>query len=127
MNRQLGAFVLTIAISLALAACGAADTGTSTVVPLAEDAGGATVYEALCASCHGTDLRGTDKGPSQLSIVYEPGHHGDEAYRSSIRNGAVQHHWGFGDMPAVVNITDEQIEAVISYIRGEQQRLGFEQ
>ena len=127
MSRQLGAFILTITVSLALAACGGADAETSVVVPLAADADGVTVYEARCASCHGADLRGTDKGPSQLSIVYEAGHHGDNSYRSAIRNGAQQHHWGFGNMPAIESITDEQIEAVISYIRGEQQRLGFEQ
>jgi len=84
------------------------------------------VYAARCASCHGDDLRGTDRGPSQLSIVYEPGHHGDAAYRSAIRNGAQQHHWSFGDMPPVEDITDDQIEAVVAYIRSEQRRLGFE-
>lgn len=89
-------------------------------------ADGATVYQARCASCHGADLRGTDNGPSQLSIVYEPGHHGDAAYRSAIRNGAVQHHWNFGNMPVIADITDEQIELVIAYIRSEQERLGFE-
>ena len=84
------------------------------------------MYQARCASCHGADLRGTDDGPSQLSIVYEPGHHGDAAYRSAIRNGAVQHHWNFGNMPVIADITDEQIELVIAYIRSEQERLGFE-
>ncbi len=127
MSRHLGALVVSIAVSLTLAGCGGADTDASVVVPLAADADGATVYGARCASCHGADLRGTDKGPPQLSIVYEPGHHGDDAYRSAIRNGARQHHWGFGNMPVIESITDEQIEAVISYVRGEQQRLGFEQ
>lgn len=94
--------------------------------PIAAGADGATVYQARCASCHGDDLRGTDRGPSQLSIVYEPGHHGDNAYRSAIRNGAPQHHWGFGAMPAIADITDDQIERVIAYIRAEQERNGFE-
>lgn len=126
MMRRLTPIILTIAVTLLLMSCGGTDTGAADVVPLAPDANAETVYQARCASCHGADLRGTDKGPSQLSIVYEPGHHGDDAYRSAVRNGAPQHHWGFGDMPAVDSITDEQIEAVISYIRGEQQRLGFE-
>ena len=127
MKHQMKASILSIAVALALASCGGDDTNTTAVIPLAADADGATAYEARCASCHGTDLRGTDTGPSQLSIVYEPNHHGDEGYRSAIRNGAPQHHWDFGDMPAISDITDEQIEAVIAYIRGEQQRLGFEQ
>lgn len=88
---------------------------------------GAEVYASSCASCHGTDLRGTDKGPSQLSIVYEPNHHGDDSYRSAIANGAPQHHWSFGDMTPVEDLTDDDVEAVIAYIRSEQQRRGFEQ
>ena len=111
-------------ITAALAACGS--DGDSRVDELATDADGATVYAARCASCHGDDLRGTDRGPSHLSIVYEPGHHDDVSYRAAIRNGVRQHHWPFGDMPPVEDITDAQIEEVIGFIRGEQRRLGFE-
>ena len=88
---------------------------------------GAQVYANSCASCHGADLRGTDKGPSQLSIVYEPNHHPDDAYRSAIANGAPEHHWTFGDMAPVDGLTSEEVEAVIDFIRSEQQRQGFEQ
>ena len=88
---------------------------------------GAAVYQQYCAECHGVDLRGTDKGPSQLSIIYEPNHHGDYAYRVAIREGTREHHWWFGDMPPVEGITDLEIEKVISYIRAEQERLGFEE
>ena len=88
---------------------------------------GAEVYEQSCASCHGADLRGTDKGPSHLSIVYEPNHHPDDAFRSAIVNGAPQHHWPFGDMPPVEGLSDDEVEAVIAFVRSEQQRLGFEQ
>ena len=119
-----------LALTFVLSACGGDDPVAAppeSVVPLAADADGASVYQARCASCHGEDLRGTDKGPSQLSIVYEPNHHGDESYRSAIRNGVTQHHWGFGNMPAVEDITDDQIERVITYIRTQQQELGFEQ
>lgn len=129
MTRNLLLGLLALAVAALIAACGGDDSATSTpttVIPLAADADGATVYAARCASCHGDDLQGTDKGPSQLSIVYEPGHHGDDAYRSAIRNGATAHHWGFGDMPAIDNITDDQVELVIAYIRGEQERRGFE-
>lgn len=115
------------ALTLALAACGGDNTTTADAVePIPADADGATVYALRCASCHGDDLRGTDKGPSQLSIVYEPNHHGDDSYRAAIRNGVPQHHWGFGNMPVIEDITDEQIELVISYVRNQQEALGFE-
>lgn len=87
---------------------------------------GAAIYASSCASCHGSTLQGTDKGPSQLSIVYEPNHHTDDSYRSAIANGARQHHWSFGDMAPVEGLTDDEVEAVIAFIRSEQQRLGFQ-
>ena len=95
------------------------------VAAIPAGADGATVYQARCASCHGADLRGTDDGPSQLSIVYEPGHHGDAAYRSAIRNGAVQHHWNFGNMPAVEGITDAEVKMVTAYVRELQRANGI--
>ena len=126
MKPALRTVIAAISLSVALAACAGDDTATVPLEPIPAGADGATVYQARCASCHGDDLRGTDKGPSQLSIVYEPNHHGDDAYRSAILNGVGQHHWGFGNMPAVEDITDEQIELVIGYIRSQQEALGFE-
>jgi len=107
----------TIALSSLSGACSSTEpSGT---------ADGASVYTQNCASCHGTDLRGTDRGPSQLSIVYEPNHHSDDAYRAAIRNGAPQHHWTFGNMPAIQGITDDEIELVIEFIREQQETFGF--
>lgn len=126
MNSKFSFLGVFFTVSLAVSACSGDDVGSGVVIEIPANADGATVYSARCASCHGVDLRGTDKGPSQLSIVYEPGHHGDDAYRSAIRNGAPQHHWDFGDMSAVESITDEQVERVIAFIRSEQQQLGFE-
>lgn len=88
---------------------------------------GAEVYAETCASCHGTDLQGTNKGPSHLSIVYEPNHHNDDSFRSAIANGSPQHHWPFGDMPAIEGLSADDVDAVIVYVRAEQERQGFEQ
>ena len=88
---------------------------------------GAEVYASSCAACHGADLRGTGQGPSHLSIVYEPGHHPDEAFRAAILRGSPQHHWDFGDMAPVTGLDEAEIDAVIAYIRDVQQREGFEE
>ena len=120
--------ILVCALTFGAAACGS--DGEPTAAEASDDpivALGAEVYQQSCASCHGPDLRGTDKGPSHLSLVYEPNHHPDDAFRSAIANGTPQHHWNFGDMPPVEGLSDEEVEAVIGFVRSEQNRLGFEQ
>lgn len=129
MVLKLNRFSLTVGIavaglSVALAACGS-DAPTNSAGSQVER--GAEVYAESCASCHGADLRGTDKGPSHMSIVYEPNHHTDDSFRRAIADGAPQHHWNFGDMEPVEGLTEDDIEAVIAYVRAEQERQGFEQ
>lgn len=122
------ATAVTAAVAVIAASCGSAPAETEPAAPTgAGNEPGAALYQANCASCHGADLRGTDKGPSHLSIVYEPNHHGDDSFRSAILNGAQQHHWNFGDMAAIPGLDDEEIDDVIAYIRSEQERQGFEQ
>jgi len=119
-------FLLLVLVAIALSACGGADADAEAAGSEPQLDRGAEVYAQTCASCHGEDLRGTDKGPSHLSIVYEPNHHTDDSFRSAIANGAPQHHWNFGDMPAVGGLSDDDVEAVITFVRFEQERQGFE-
>lgn len=136
-RRRLETVVAVLIATAVLAGCGSDDTGSPIDTSLAIDTGssietgspiepGAEVYAQSCASCHGADLRGTDEGPSHLSIVYEPNHHTDDAFRNAIANGAPQHHWNFGDMEAVEGLNGDDVEAVIAYVRAEQERQGFE-
>ena len=120
-------FAASFALTLTLAALAACGDSADEAAPAAADAGrGAELYAANCASCHGSDMRGTDRGPSHLSIVYEPNHHGDDSFRSAIAQGARAHHWNFGDMPAVGGLADDEVDAIIAFIRSEQERQGFE-
>lgn len=114
--------MITSALALLAVSCG--DSAGETAA--GADGVGAELYAANCASCHGTDLAGTELGPSQLSIVYEPAHHDDDSYRSAIANGAGQHHWTFGNMPPIPGLDDAEVDAIISFIRSEQERQGFE-
>ena len=75
--------------------------GCATSDEQVERVDGEQAYVSSCAACHGAEAVGTLSGPPLLSIVYEPGHHPDEAFRSAARNGVAQHHWNFGDMPAL--------------------------
>ena len=122
---SLGIIMAAAALTVGLAACGSEDQTPGAATGSSVDRG-PQVYAESCASCHGADLRGTDKGPSQLSIVYEPNHHTDDSFRNAIANGAPQHHWNFGDMEAVEGLNGDDVEAVIAYVRAEQERQGFE-
>ncbi len=86
---------------------------------------GKLTYNDNCASCHGADLQGTRQGPPFLHQVYEPSHHGDEAFYRAIANGVQAHHWRFGDMPAVPNVSREQASDIIAYIREQQRAAGI--
>jgi len=121
------AFALALGAPLLGAGCGddgteaADDPGVS-----ATPADGASLYQRSCALCHGNDLRGTGMGPSHLSEVYEPGHHSDAAFVAAIKEGSPQHHWQFGDMEPVEGLSDDEIEAIIAFVRDKQQEEGFE-
>jgi mono/diheme cytochrome c family protein len=121
VGRATAAAAVAATLGIVVAACGA--NGSAGDVA---DLDGAALSADNCASCHGADLRGSDEGPSQLSVVYEPSHHGDESYRKAIRFGAAPHHWNFGTMPPNDELDDAQIDAIIAFIRAEQERLGFE-
>lgn len=119
----------TVLVLALVVAAGCGDAGSvrevSTQDPqLVEE--GQVLYTQNCADCHGQDLRGTDQGPSFLSPIYEPGHHGDGAFLLAVQNGVRAHHWQFGDMPPVESITADEVEAIIAYVRETQRREGFE-
>lgn len=116
-----------VALSISTTSCGTTTQGASSQsTPPTTRADGSALYQAHCASCHGADLRGTDKGPSHLSKIYEPSHHSDAAFRAAIANGSRQHHWNFGDMPPVPGLRPDEVEAIISFVRAMQRDQGFE-
>jgi mono/diheme cytochrome c family protein len=87
---------------------------------------GSELYAANCARCHGSDLRGTDQGPSHLSVVYEPGHHADGAFLLAVQRGSRAHHWQFGDMPPIEGLSTDDVEAIVAFVRERQRVDGFE-
>ena len=118
--------VVTIAVALMVSGCGDTnETGISPQDPAMVEKGGEP-YQSNCAQCHGEGLRGTDTGPSHLSRVYEPSHHGDGAFELAIRIGSPQHHWNFGNMEPVEGLSDDDIAAIIAFVREQQRLHGFE-
>lgn len=115
-----------LTIGMMVAACGSVTETSVGTADAATLGAGDALYQASCAECHGTDLRGTDRGPSHLSQVYEPSHHGDFAFELAIKNGTRAHHWNFGDMAPVEGLSDEEIAAITAFVRDVQAREGFE-
>lgn len=125
----IGALVVLLIIAVVGFGGNSSDSDAGTGIPVQDPelvAAGEPLYQASCASCHGTDLRGTDKGPSHLSVVYEPNHHGDVAFILAAQNGVRGHHWPFGDMAPIPGLSDEDLAAVVAYVRENQRISGFE-
>ena len=122
--------VVSAIVTGVVAACGGGSPGSIDADIEVQDAQlvaqGEPLYQANCASCHGVDLRGTDKGPSHLSVIYEPNHHGDGAFVLAVVQGSRQHHWRFGDMEPVPGLSEEDVQAIIAYVREQQRINGFE-
>jgi mono/diheme cytochrome c family protein len=87
---------------------------------------GKGLFTTHCASCHGADLKGTDKGPPMLHKVYEPSHHSDVAFQLAAARGVRAHHWQFGDMAPVPAVTPDDVAHITAFIRAEQRKVGIQ-
>lgn len=91
----------------------------------AAEAGHAAFLEN-CAACHGTRADGRDGlGPPLVHKIYEPGHHGDMSIVRAVRLGVTAHHWGFGNMAPLPGVRDDQIVAIITFLREVQRANGI--
>ncbi len=87
---------------------------------------GARVFEARCSACHGANAAGIQgKGPPLVHQIYSGGHHGDMAFVMAAQRGVRSHHWRFGDMPPVADITRAELDMVIAYVRALQAANGL--
>lgn len=87
---------------------------------------GERAFNAYCAGCHGQNAGGGESGPPLVHIIYEPSHHADMAFVRAVRMGVRQHHWDFGNMPAVEGVTDNDLAGIIAYIRELQRANGID-
>lgn len=91
---------------------------------------GKKLFTQHCATCHGADLKGSDtgdkKGPPLLHKIYGPSHHGDAAFQLAARNGVRAHHWSYGDMAPVPQVTPDDVAHITAYVRTEQRKIGIQ-
>jgi len=122
-------FITAIALTAIATGCASANGESDTGIPPQDPAlvtVGSDLYAAGCAPCHGQDLRGTDRGPSHLSTVYQPSHHADGSFLLAVKRGSPAHHWQFGDMPPIEGLTEEAVAAIVAFVRENQRLEGFE-
>ncbi|HHS93723.1 MAG TPA: cytochrome c [Rhodobacterales bacterium] len=111
----------------AAAGDGPVETVAVTLPDLTGDAAiGQKVFAANCASCHGPRAGGIDgSGPPLVHAYYVPGHHGDAAFFSAAERGVRAHHWPYGDMPPISNVTRAEVAAAIAFVRKVQRENGI--
>ena len=86
---------------------------------------GRALFERTCMACHGPEAAGSPQGPPLVHRIYEPGLHADEAFLLAVQRGVRAHHWRFGDMPPVPNVSPEEVKLITAYVRGLQKRAGI--
>lgn len=122
--RYVAALVLSAVALPAMAQGGQVPKPSAGLFP--NPAAGKSLYEQNCASCHGVDLNGSDKGPPLLHKIYEPSHHGDAAFQMAAKNGVRAHHWRFGDMAPVPGVSPDDVAHITAYVRARQRRIGIQ-
>ena len=78
---------------------------------------GQSLFAESCAACHGENASGSDQGPPLIHDIYNPGHHGDEAFFVAASRGVPSHHWHFGDMPPMPQMSNDDIEKIVRFVR----------
>lgn len=83
---------------------------------------GAEVFEQNCATCHGPEAGGGLAGPPLTNELYVPDHHPDSAIRAAVARGVQPHHWDYAAMPPITGLSEDEVDAVIAYIRDVQRQ-----
>ena len=87
---------------------------------------GEVAFNAKCAVCHGENAAGQNGvAPPLIHRIYEPAHHGENAFLRAVMNGVISHHWSFGNMPPVEGLTPGDIKNIVAYIRALQKENGI--
>jgi cytochrome c len=96
---------------------------TNIVVP-GEFKTGEAGFNTHCTRCHGISAAGTDQGPSLLWKIYAPNHHSDASFYLAVQQGVRAHHWRFGNMLPIPEVTPDEMTQIIAYVRWLQEQAG---
>ncbi len=122
----IGAFAFAILIFLSPLSGGAESVSVDLPELTPQAVVGGQIFVKNCSQCHGFIAGGTDKGPPLIHKIYEPSHHGDFSFFRAVKQGTRQHHWPYGDMPPLPGISDDDVAAIVIFIREVQRANGIE-
>jgi mono/diheme cytochrome c family protein len=86
---------------------------------------GEALYSKNCQICHGAIGGGTKQGPPLVNKIYNPRHHADLAFNLAVKNGVRSHHWKFGDMEPLPDVSPEDVGHIVAYVRELQRNAGI--
>ena len=86
---------------------------------------GKVVFDDRCAICHGINAAGTKQGPPLIHKTYNPGHHNNESFSRAVKKGVVKHHWNFGNMAPIPDVSERQVSLIVRYVRELQEANGI--
>ena len=92
---------------------------------VADSKKGEALYTQNCLSCHGFKGQGSNLGPPLVHKTYNPQHHADLAFHLAVKSGVRAHHWRFGDMKPLPEVSPESVGHIVSYLRAEQRKVGI--
>jgi cytochrome c len=125
-------FMLSILSIFLISACdgnqGKRDTNSFHLPPegfIGDYTSGAALYRENCLLCHGRAGNGSRQGPPLVLKTYNSTHHADLAFHLAVKMGVRRHHWRFGDMPPLPDVTPQDVGHIIVYVRGLQRRAGI--
>ncbi len=125
-SKIIGITVATLVLmALAAVAFGDGRTDGTGTLPTGDAVRGQALFEQRCAACHGVDAGGTAQGPPLIHPFYRPGHHADAAFLVAVRRGVTPHHWNFGPMPAIPDLSEQDIADITRYVRDLQEAAGI--
>jgi mono/diheme cytochrome c family protein len=78
---------------------------------------GGELFATNCAACHGPNAAGSEKGPPFVHKVYARDHHVDGSFYNAVKRGVQAHHWPYGNMPAIEGVSDDDVTAIVAYVR----------
>jgi len=86
---------------------------------------GELAFGKNCQACHGSNAAGSNQGPPLVHTTYNPGHHSDAAFFLAAKRGVQSHHWRFGNMPPQPQASEDDLKAIVQYVRELQQANGI--